>query len=121
MPSFHSDAAANGGQPQPAAGRSTRAEGVFSYATPEQSNLRRALIRTVEQFGGQRRLRRLYESRLENRRDGETFFGTAVRLLSLSVRFDAEALARVPDRDRFSSFPTTLSAFSTGSSLPGSP
>lgn len=96
MHPFRLDAAADGGSLQPAASRPVGGDGEFSYSSPEQSKLQRALIRAVEQIGGQRRLRLLYESRLENRQDGESFFDTAVRLLCLDVRFDPDALAAVP-------------------------
>lgn len=77
-------------------GRIRLANDGFSYATAEESKLRRAVIRTMETVSGQRRLRRLYESRLTRRREGESFFDTAVRLLALDVRFAAAALERVP-------------------------
>jgi putative hemolysin len=50
----------------------------------------------VETIGGQRRLARLYESRLARQLKGESFYDTAVRLLALDVRFDEKALARIP-------------------------
>jgi putative hemolysin len=71
-------------------------QGGFSYSTPEHSPLRRALIRTVETIGGQRRLARLYESRLARRLNGESFYDTAIRLMALDVQFNEEALARIP-------------------------
>jgi len=68
----------------------------FSYSSPDQPVLQRAVIRAVELVGGQRRLKRLYEAQRFRRRHGETFFDAAIRLLALDVAFDPAALAAVP-------------------------
>ena len=68
----------------------------FTYSTPDQPFLQRAVIQAIEKLGGQPRLRRLYDLHVGHRRAGETFFDAAVRLLNLDVRYDADRLARVP-------------------------
>jgi putative hemolysin len=65
----------------------------FSYSTEDQPALQRALIRTIEFVGGQRRL---YDRRNAARMPGETFFDAAVRLLALHVHLDEAALAAIP-------------------------
>lgn len=67
----------------------------FTYATPEQTRLQRAVIRIIERAGGQRKLRRLYDQH-RNGDHRESFFEAAVRLLALDVVYDQSRLARVP-------------------------
>ncbi len=69
---------------------------LFSYATREDPPVKRGLIRLVERATGQPRLKRLYIDNQRNPRPNESFWGAAVRQLSLDVRFDAAALARIP-------------------------
>lgn len=71
-------------------------ETVFSYADDSTPPVQRGIIRLLEAATGQRELRRIY---LANRRDpvvGESFWQAAVRSLALDVRYDAEALGRIP-------------------------
>ena len=68
----------------------------FSYSTATQPHVQRAIIRTVEFLGGQRRLKRLYERRNSVLRPGETFFDAAVRLLALDVHVDNDTLRAIP-------------------------
>lgn len=68
----------------------------FSYSTQDQPLMQRAVIQAIEKMGGQRKLKKLYDNHLQDRRQGETFFDAAVRLLRIDVQFDAEKLAAVP-------------------------
>lgn len=72
------------------------AEPLFSYADPAFSWPKRALIRLIESFTGQPRLKRLYMAHHDHPRPGESFFAAAVRSLELDVGFDREALAAIP-------------------------
>jgi putative hemolysin len=68
----------------------------FSYSTPDQPVLQRAVITTIEKMGGQRKLKRLYDLHQKSVRSGENFFDSAIRLLKLHVIYDAEALEATP-------------------------
>lgn len=68
----------------------------FTYSTPEQSVAQRSFIRAVERLGGQRRLKRLYHSYLDDSCVQKEFFQSAVDLLKLNIRYDQEKLRRVP-------------------------
>ena len=71
-------------------------EPIFSYADASMPPVKRGLIRLVEAATGQRRLKRIYlESRTHADPD-ERLWAAAVRSLALDVRFDADALARIP-------------------------
>ncbi len=68
----------------------------FSFATPEDGAMKRALIHLVERWTGQPELLRLY---LQNRaapQAGESFFEAALRLLRLDVQYDHAKLAAAP-------------------------
>ena len=68
----------------------------FTYATPDQPVLTRAMIRTIEFVGGQRKLKKRY---LEGRAavaGGESFFDMAIRMLALDVVFDRAQIAKIP-------------------------
>lgn len=68
----------------------------FSYATADQPVFTRAMIKTIEFVGGQRKLKKRYlEGRAAVAR-GESFFDMAVRMLSLDVVYDRAQLAKVP-------------------------
>src|SRR5579863_2916285 len=69
---------------------------LFSYADPSDPPVKRGLIRLVERATGQPQLKRMYLDNQRNPRAGESFFSAAVRKLELDVRFDADALARIP-------------------------
>lgn len=71
-------------------------EPLFSYADPAFPWGRRLLIRLIERFTGQPRLKRLYLAHHDHPRPGESFFAAAVRSLELDVRLDAAALAAIP-------------------------
>ena len=68
----------------------------FSYATPDQPALTRAVIRTIEFVGGQRKLKRRYLDGRSAVAAGEDFFDMAIRMLALKVEYDEAALARIP-------------------------
>lgn len=68
----------------------------FSYSTADQPALQRALIQTIEKFGGQRKLKRLYLQHQKRLHQGEDFFDAAIRLLRMTVEFDEAALAATP-------------------------
>ena len=68
----------------------------FSYATSDQPVLTRAVIKTIEFVGGQRKLKKSYlEGRAAIAR-GESFFDMAIRMLALDVVYDRAQLAKVP-------------------------
>ena len=69
---------------------------LFSYATADDPPVKRGLIRLVERATGQPRLKRLYLENQRHPRAGESFFAAAVRKLDIDVRYDAQALARLP-------------------------
>ncbi len=68
----------------------------FTYATADQPVLTRAMIKTIEFVGGQRKLKKRYlEGRAAVAR-GENFFTMAIRMLALDVVFDRAQLAKIP-------------------------
>src|ERR1700722_6864591 len=69
---------------------------LFSYATPSDPPIQRALIRLVEKATGHPKLKRMYVQNQRFPREGETFREGAVRSLELDVRYDPHALAAVP-------------------------
>ncbi len=69
---------------------------IFSYADPGSSVVKRKLIRLVELATGQRQLKRIYLDHLRFPVSNETFFGSAVRRLGLTVQFEQSALAAIP-------------------------
>ncbi|MGO4870595.1 MAG: lysophospholipid acyltransferase family protein [Roseiarcus sp.] len=69
---------------------------LFSYATASDPLVKRGLIRLVEKATGQPQLKRLYVHNQLYPRASESFWQAAVRSLALDVRYDAEALARLP-------------------------
>jgi putative hemolysin len=71
-------------------------EYLFSYATAEDPLVKRGLIRLVERATGQPALKRLYLENQAHPRAGESFFAAAVRKLDLDVRYDRDALDRLP-------------------------
>lgn len=68
----------------------------FSYSSPDQPAIKQAVIRSIEMMGGRRRLKRLYERVGAQQDEGARFFDDALRLLAVNVRYDAQALAKVP-------------------------
>ena len=68
----------------------------FTYSTADQPLFQRAVIQAIEKIGGQRKLKKLYVRHQENLAKGENFFDSAIKLLRINVKFDAEALANVP-------------------------
>lgn len=72
------------------------AEVQFTYADPAFPLPKRALIRAIEKFTGQPRLKQLYLENQRNPVEGESFFGASVRQLRLDVRYDAAQLAKIP-------------------------
>jgi len=69
---------------------------LFSYATAKDPAVKRGIIRLVEKATGQPELKRLYVDNQRFPRPSESFLQAAVRSLALDVRFDPEALARIP-------------------------
>jgi putative hemolysin len=72
-------------------------EYLFSYAAPSDPPVKRGIIRLVEAATGQRELKRLYFQNQRYPRAHESFWQAAVRSLALDVRYDAAALARIPN------------------------
>jgi putative hemolysin len=69
---------------------------LFSYATASDPPLKRGVIRLVEKATGQPKLKKMYLDNQRFPRPNENFFQAAVRKLALDVRYDADALARIP-------------------------
>jgi putative hemolysin len=71
----------------------------FSYAAPEDSFLKRAVIRAIERSTGQPHLKRLYREFQRESEAGTThdnFFDATVRKLKLSVELDETRLLAAP-------------------------
>ena len=68
----------------------------FSYSTADQPLLQRAVIQAIEKIGGQRKLKKLYITHQENLNRGIGFFDSAMRLLRINVKYEADTLAQVP-------------------------
>lgn len=68
----------------------------FTYSTPDQPFIQRAVIQAIEKLGGQRKLKKLYVRHQENLERGANFFDSAVNLLRINVDFDGAALSEVP-------------------------
>jgi putative hemolysin len=68
----------------------------FSYSSSEQPLFQRSVIQAIEQIGGRQKLKRIYDQHQADPRQGESFFDAAIRLLRLSVHYDAEALHACP-------------------------
>ena len=68
----------------------------FSYASEEDSALRRMVIQIVERISGQPKLKKLYLEHQNDPRPGESFWNAAVRKLQLQVEFNRDALSEIP-------------------------
>lgn len=68
----------------------------LSYASYFQDPVKRRLIRVVEHFSGQPRLKKLYEHYRDHLANDVPFFEAAIRLLNLDVQFSASRLAEIP-------------------------
>src|SRR5437870_1238100 len=81
----------------PKRGKQQSGEGVrFSYSTSEQPLIQRTVIQAIETMGGGQTLKKLYDEHQTNPRRDESFFAAAIRLLRLTVQYDASALERCP-------------------------
>lgn len=69
---------------------------VISYAAPEDSMLKQAMIRLVERLSARRRIMRAYEEARQTLQPGDDIWAVAVQSLDLTVRYSAEKLAAVP-------------------------
>jgi putative hemolysin len=69
---------------------------LFSYATANDTPIKRGLIQLVEKATGQPKLKRMYVHNQRFPRVDETFWQAAVRSLELDVRYEPDALAAVP-------------------------
>jgi putative hemolysin len=68
----------------------------FSYSTADQPLLQRTVIQAIEKIGGQAKLKKLYDNRNNDRRPGESFFETALRLLRIGIDVDRSSLELCP-------------------------
>lgn len=68
----------------------------FSYSSPEDSRMKRAVIQGIEKATGQPYLRRLYETNRHGLAPGESFWDMAVRCLQLRLIYDAQRLRAIP-------------------------
>ncbi|GAB1364485.1 GNAT family N-acetyltransferase [Rhodobacter sp.] len=72
----------------------------FTYSHPGQSPFRRGLIRAVERASGQPRLQNLYADwAAHGKRDGESVFEAALRLMNVTMRIEGEAALAALPRD----------------------
>jgi putative hemolysin len=68
----------------------------ISYAAPEDSMPKQAMIRLIERLSGRQRILRAYEEVRRTRRQGDDIWALAVRSLDITVRFSAEKLVTIP-------------------------
>jgi putative hemolysin len=68
----------------------------LTYASQCDGPLARGFIRAVEILSGQLKLKRLYELYQSEMRGSMDFWGAAMRLLNLSLEYDAAKLAAIP-------------------------
>ena len=69
---------------------------VISYAAPEDSMPRQAMIRLVERLSARGRIVRAYEEARRTLRPGDDVWSVALQSLDITVRYSAEKLAAVP-------------------------
>jgi putative hemolysin len=69
---------------------------VISYAAPEDSLPKQAMIRLVERLGGRHRIVRAYEQARRALQPGDDIWALAVRSLDITVLHRADRLAAVP-------------------------
>jgi putative hemolysin len=68
----------------------------FSYASPTQRRVTRAVIKVVECFTGQPTLKRLYQGWTSAQPGPENIFAAGTRLLDLKLELDGLPLSKVP-------------------------
>ena len=68
----------------------------FSYASDDDPWSKRTLIRTVERFSGQPRLRNAYERWSRQPQRGENIFAAGLRYLNIGLSVAPESLERIP-------------------------
>ena len=68
----------------------------FSYASEEDSAVKRLVIQIIERISGQPELKRLYLEHQNDPRPRESFWNAAVRKLQLQVEFNRDALSEIP-------------------------
>ena len=69
---------------------------VISYAAPEDSMPKQAVIRLVERLSARRRIVRAYEQARSTLQPGEDIWAAALQSLDITVRYSAEKFAAVP-------------------------
>jgi putative hemolysin len=68
----------------------------FSYVDADTPFARRILIRVLEKLTGARAVEKLYLENRSNMGDGEDWWSASLRTLRVTLRYDAQALARMP-------------------------
>jgi putative hemolysin len=68
----------------------------FSYAAPDDPQLKRLLIRAIETMTGQPYLKSLYDEHREHPVPGESFWSAAMRNLELTIRHNEDGLTKLP-------------------------
>ena len=68
----------------------------FSYANPDDSFSKKALIRTIEYFSGQPRLYKLYREYQNNAENWDDFWDGCIDKLELQVNFNEEKIINIP-------------------------
>jgi putative hemolysin len=68
----------------------------FSYSRPDDSLLKKAVIRGIELFTGQPQLKRAYKHWSLERSDRENIFSAGVNALGLELVYDANRFSQIP-------------------------
>jgi len=69
---------------------------LWTYSSPNDTALKRSVIRLIERLTGQPHLLKMYEDYRTHPVDGETFWQAAMRKLELQLNFDPDGLAGIP-------------------------
>ncbi len=70
----------------------------FSYSSPDDPLLKKAIICGIEKLSGQSFLRRRYLDWSARGQRQENIFAAGIRVLGIKLRFDADALKNIPAR-----------------------
>ena len=68
----------------------------FSYANPDDSFPKKALIRSIEFFSGQPKLYNLYRNYQKHPENWEDFWDGCIDILDLNVKYNEEKISKIP-------------------------
>ena len=68
----------------------------FSYANPDDSFPKKALIRSIEFFSGQPKLYSLYRNYQNHPENWEDFWDGCIDILDLNVKYNEEKISKIP-------------------------